>query len=158
MTDPSGTQRTPRTPRTPGTPRLTAGGFAFKVLLRVVVSAFVGSGLLIAWIWAYRSGVLDRVVNETTLGEFILLVVVGLPVALVFSALVAGPVLWLLKIRPVWPIILIGPILLGLAHYFKLPEQLTSLGDRWTVLVVLAGASYGLAGLLTAPALLRKKK
>lgn len=143
---------------TPHPSRLTAGGFALKVLVRVVVSAGVGSALLIAWIWAYRSGVLDRVVNETTLGEFILLIVVGLPIALVFSALVAGPVLWLLKIRPVWPIILVGPILLGLAHYFKVPEQLSSLGDRWTVLTLLAGASYGLAGLLTAPAILRHKK
>ncbi len=142
---------------TPHTPRLTAGGFAFKVLKRVVVSAVVGSALLVAWIWAYRSGVLDRVVNETTLGEFILLVVVGLPIALVFSALLAGPVLWLLKVRPVWPIILIGPILLGLAHYFKVPDQLSSLGDRWTVLVVLAGAAYGLAGLITAPTILRKR-
>ncbi|MFD0206344.1 MULTISPECIES: hypothetical protein [Saccharothrix] len=142
---------------TPHTSRLTAGGFAFKVLLRVVVSAAVGSALLVAWIWAYRTGVLDRVVNETTLGEFILLVVVGLPVALLFSALLAGPVLWLLKVRPVWPIILIGPVLLGLAHYFKLPDDLSSLGDRWTVLVLLAGASYGLAGLLTAPAILRKR-
>ena len=142
---------------TPPTSRLTAGGFAFKVLVRVVVSAFVGSALLIAWIWAYRSGVLDRVVNETTLGEFILLIVVGLPIALLFSALLAGPVLWLLKIRPVWPIILIGPILLGLAHYFKVPDRFTALGDQWTVLVLLAGASYGLAALLTAPAILRKK-
>lgn len=143
---------------TPHPTRLTAGGFAVKVLLRVVVSAVTGSALLVAWIWAYRSGVLDRVVDETTLGEFILLVVVGLPIALVFSALLAGPVLWLLKIRPVWPIILIGPVVLGLAHYFAVPDRLTSLGDRWTVLVLLAGASYGLAGLLTAPAILRRRK
>ncbi|MFI9010429.1 hypothetical protein ACIGNX_24650 [Actinosynnema sp. NPDC053489] len=141
----------------PRTHRPTAGGFAMKVLLRVVISAFVGSALLVAWIWAYRSGVLDRVVNETTFGEFILLVVIGLPIALLFSALLAGPVLWLLKVRPVWPIILVGPILLGLAHYFRLPDQLTGLGDRWTVLTLLAGASYGVAGLLTAPALLRKR-
>ena len=143
---------------TPHPTRLTAGGFAFKVLLRVVVSAVTGSALLIAWIWAYRSGVLDRVVDETTLGEFILLVVIGLPIALVFSALLAGPVLWLLKIRPVWPIILIGPVILGLAHYFAVPDRLSTLGDRWTVLVLLAGASYGLAGLLTAPAILRRRK
>ncbi|WP_433267900.1 hypothetical protein ACQPZF_02810 [Actinosynnema sp. CS-041913] len=139
------------------TTRPTAGGLAFKVLLRVVVSAVVGSALLIVWIWAYRSGVLDRVVNETTLGGFILLVVIGLPVALVVSALLAGPVLWVLKVRPVWPIVLIGPVLLGVAHYFKLPEQFSGLGDRWTVLTLLAGASYGLAGLLTAPAMFRKR-
>ncbi|TQM81408.1 hypothetical protein FHX81_3773 [Saccharothrix saharensis] len=141
----------------PDTSRLTAGGFAVKVLVRVLVSAFVGSALLIAWIWAYRSGVLDRVVNDTTFGEFILLVVVGLPIALLVSALLAGPVLWLLKVRPVWPIILLGPILLGLAHYFKLPDHLASLGDRWTVLTLMAGASYGAAALLTAPAILRKR-
>ncbi|MEV8438490.1 hypothetical protein AB0425_14020 [Actinosynnema sp. NPDC051121] len=143
---------------TPSPSRLTAGGFAFKVLTRVVVSAFVGSALLVAWIWAYRSGVLDRVLNETTLSEFILLIVVGLPVALLVSALLAGPLLWLLKVRPVWPVVLIGPILLGLAHYFKLPDQFSSLGDKWTVLVLLAGASYGLAGLITAPTILRKNK
>ncbi|MEU6149650.1 hypothetical protein ABZ816_06590 [Actinosynnema sp. NPDC047251] len=138
-------------------PRPTAGGFAFRVLLRVVVSAAVGAVLLIAWIWAYQSGVLDRVVNETSLGGFLLLVVVGLPVALLFSALLAGPVLWVLKVRPVWPIVLIGPVLLGLAHYFKLPDQFAGVGDKWTVLTLLAGASYGLAGLLTAPAMLKKR-
>lgn len=142
---------------TPSPARLTAGGFAFKALVRTVVSAAVGSALLVGWIQAYRSGVLDRVLNETTLGEFILLIVVGLPVALLVSALLAGPLLWLLKVRPVWPIVLIGPMLLGLAHYFKLPEQFSSLGDKWTVLVLLAGASYGLAGLITAPTILRKR-
>ncbi|MCE6994222.1 hypothetical protein LZG04_05250 [Saccharothrix sp. S26] len=142
---------------TPPTSRLTAGGFAVKVLVRVLVSAFVGSALLTAWIWAYRGGVLDRIVNESTLGEFILLVVIGLPIALLVSALLAGPLLWLLKVRPVWPIILLGPILLGLAHYFKLPDHFTSLGDKWTVLTLLAGASYGLAALLTAPTILRRK-
>ncbi|GAA3460016.1 hypothetical protein ACFFSW_12265 [Saccharothrix longispora] len=136
----------------------TAGRAAFTVLLRVVVSAVVGAALLIAWIWAYRTGVLDRVVDETTLSEFILLVVVGLPIALLVSALLAGPVLWLLTVRPVWPVVLIGPVLLGLAHYFTLPEQWSGLGDRWTVLVLLAAASYGLAGLLTAPAALRRRK
>ncbi|ONI90487.1 hypothetical protein ALI22I_12180 [Saccharothrix sp. ALI-22-I] len=140
------------------TPRPTAGGFAFKVLLRVVVSAVVGAALLIAWIWAYRAGTLERVVNQTDLGQFILLVVIGLPIALLVSALLAGPLLWLLRVRPVWPIVLTGPILLGLAHYFKLPEQFATLGDKWTVLTLLAGASYGLAGLLTAPTILRKKK
>ncbi|MGW4116692.1 hypothetical protein ACWEFJ_37955 [Actinosynnema sp. NPDC004786] len=141
---------------TPPTSRSAIGGFAFRVLLRVVFSAVVGSALFVAWIRAYRTGVLDRVVNETSLGEFILLVVIGLPIALVASALLAGPLLWLLKVRPVWPIVLIGPILLGLAHYFKVPERFTWIGDKWTVLVLLAGVSYGVAGLLTAPAVLRR--
>lgn len=139
------------------TPHRALGGFAFKVLVRVLVSAAVGSGLLIAWIWAYRAGLLDRVVNETSLGAFILLIVVGLPIALLVSALLAGPVLWLLKVRPVWPIVLTGPILLGLAHYFKLPEQFADVGDKWTVLTLFAGVSYGVAGLITAPTMLRKK-
>ncbi|MGM1064575.1 hypothetical protein [Saccharothrix sp. Mg75] len=136
----------------------TAGRAAFTVLLRVVLSAGVGAALLVAWIWAYRTGVLDRVVNETTLSEFILLVVVGLPVALLVSALLAGPALWLLKVRPVWPVVLVGPVLLGLAHYFRLPERWAGLGDRWTVLVLLAAACYGLAGLVTAPAAVRGRK
>jgi hypothetical protein len=135
----------------------TAGSFAFKVLLRVVVSGVVGAVLLIVWIWAYRAGLLDRVVNETSFSEFLLLVVIGLPVALLLSALLAGPVLWLLKVRPVWPVVLIGPVLLGLAHYFKLQERFSWLGDRWTVLTILAALSYGLAGLLTAPAMLKRK-
>lgn len=145
------------TPRTPRTPSPTGSGLAVKVLVRVVLSAAVGAALLLAWVWAYRSGLFGKVVNDTTFGEFILLVVIGLPVALVVSGLLAGPVLWLLKVRPVWPIVLIGPILLGIAHYFQLPDRLTGLGDRWTVLVLLAAASYGLAGLLTAPTMLRRK-
>lgn len=127
------------------------------VLLRVVVSAAVGSALLVAWIHTYRTGVLDRVVNETTLGAFILLVVVGLPIALLVSALLAGPLLWLLRVRPVWPVVVTGPVLLGLAHVFGLPGRFDHLGDRWTVLTLLAGASYGLAGLITAPTTRRAK-
>lgn len=140
------------------TPRPAAGGSAVKVLVRVLVSAAVGAALLAAWVWAYREGLLDRVVNETTFGEFLVLVVVGLPVALVVSGLMAGPVLWLLNVRPVWPVVLSGPVLLALAHFFGLPERLTGVGDRWTVLILLAGLSYGVAGLLTAPAGLRRRK
>ncbi|MEU4800936.1 hypothetical protein [Actinosynnema sp. NPDC023587] len=138
-------------------PRRTAGGFAFQVLLRVVVSAVVGAALLTAWIWAYRSGLLDRVVDDPALSDFLLLVVVGLPVALVFSSLLAGPVLWALRVRPVWPVVLAGPVLLGLAYYSGLPDRFTALGDKWTVLVLMAGAGYGLAGLVTVPAMFRQK-
>jgi hypothetical protein len=139
-------------------PRAASGGLALRVLLRVVVSAVVGAALLVAWVWAYRAGLLDRVVNDTAFGEFILLVVVGLPVALVVSGLLAGPALWLLGVRPVWPVVLAGPVLLAVAHLAGLPERMAGLGDRWTVLVLLAGLCYGLAGLLTAPAALRRRR
>ncbi|MFT7839425.1 hypothetical protein Q5530_25040 [Saccharothrix sp. BKS2] len=139
------------------TPRPTAGGFAVKVLVRVLLSAAVGAVLLLVWVRAHQAGMLDRVVNETTFGEFVMLVVIGLPVALVVSGLLAGPVLWLLGVRPVWPVVLTGPVLLALAHLVGLPGRLTGVGDRWTVLILLAGLSYGLAGLLTVPAMRRRR-
>jgi len=140
------------------TTRSSAGGFAFKVLLRVVISAAVGAALLLGWVAAFQSGSLKTMLDNTNLGEFVLLLVIGLPVALLVSVLLAGPVLWLLKVRPVWPIILAGPIIMGLAQYFKLPDQFAALGGKWAVQAMFAAASYGLAGLLTAPAALRKKK
>lgn len=140
------------------TTRSSAGGLALKVLLRVVISAAVGAALLLSWVAVFQSGSLKTMLDNTDLGGFVLLLVVGLPVALLVSVLLAGPVLWLLKVRPVWPIVLAGPIIMGLAQYFKLPDQLAELGDKWTVQALLAAASYGLAGLITAPAALRKKK
>lgn len=140
------------------TTRPTAGSLAFKLLLRVVISAAVGAALLLGWVAAFQSGSLKTMLDNTNLGGFILLLVIGLPVALLVSVLLAGPVLWLLKVRPVWPIVLAGPIIMGLAQYFKLPDHFADWGDKWTVQAILAAASYGLAGLLTAPAALRKKK
>lgn len=139
------------------TTRPTGGGLAFTVLLRVVISGVVGAGLLAAWISAYQAGLADRVVNETSLSEFLLLVVVGLPVALLVSALLAGPLLWLMRVRPVWPIVLLGPVILGVAYFLDLAERFPGL-DEWTALAVLAGLSYALAGLITTPAMFRGKR
>lgn len=139
------------------TPRPTTSGFALKVLFRVVLSAVVGAALLLAWLAAFQSEKLRSMLDSTNLGEFILLLVIGLPVALLISVLLAGPVLWLLKVRPVWPIVLLGPVLMGVAQYFKLPDELAWLGGKWTVQVLLAAASYGLAALVSAPAMLRNK-
>jgi hypothetical protein len=140
------------------TPRTTASGFAVKVLIRVVASAVTGAALLLLWVAAFQSEQLKSILDRTNLGGFVLLLLIGLPVALLVSVLLAGPVLWLLKVRPVWPIVLLGPIIMGLAQWFKLPDQLAGLGDKWTVQALLAAASYGLAALLTAPAILRKKR
>jgi hypothetical protein len=140
------------------TPRTTAGGFAVKVLIRVVVSAVVGAALLLLWVAAFQSEQLKSILDRTNLGEFVLLLIVGLPVALLVSVLLAGPILWILKVRPVWPIVLLGPIIMGLAQWFKLPDQFAGLGDKWTVQALLAAASYGLAALLTSPSILRKKR
>jgi hypothetical protein len=139
------------------TPRPTTSGFALKVLFRVVLSAVVGAALLLAWVAAFQSEKLRSILDSTNLGGFILLLVIGLPVALLISVLLAGPVLWLLKVRPVWPIVLLGPVLMGVAQYFKLPDELAWLGGKWTVQVLLAAASYGLAALVSAPAMLRDK-
>lgn len=140
------------------TPRPTASRLALKVFLRVVVSAVVGAALLLAWVAAVQSEKLRAILDSTELGEFILLLTIGLPVALLVSVLLAGPVLWLLKVRPVWPIVLLGPVIMGIVQYFKLPDELAWMGNKWTVQVILAAASYGLAALLSAPAMLRKKK
>jgi hypothetical protein len=139
------------------TPRPTTSGLTLKVFFRVVLSAAVGAALLLAWVAAFESEKLKSVLDSTNLGEFILLLVIGLPVALLVSVLLAGPVLWLLKVRPVWPIVLLGPVLMGVAQYFKLPDELAWLGGKWTVQAILAAASYGLAALLSAPAMLRRK-
>jgi hypothetical protein len=139
------------------TPRPTTSGFALKLLFRVVLSAAAGAALLLAWVAAFQSEKLRSILDSTNLGEFILLLAIGLPVALLVSVLLAGPVLWLLKVRPVWPIVLLGPVLMGIAQYFKLPDELAWLGSKWTVQALLAAASYGLAALISAPTMLRKK-
>ena len=139
------------------TPRPTAGGLAVKVFFRVVLSAVVGAALLLAWVAAFQSEKLKSILDSTNLGEFILLLVIGLPVALLVSVLLAGPVLWLFKVRPVWPIVLLGPVVMGVAQYFKVPDELAWLGGKWTVQTILAAVSYGLAALISAPAMLRKK-
>lgn len=123
----------------------------------MVVSAVVGATLLLGWVTAFRSGLLDWAINETDLGEFVLLLMVGLPMALLTSVLLAGPVLWLMRVRPVWPIVLLGPVVLAMAHAFRLPEEFKDIADEWTVQAFLAGASYALAGLVTAPTIFRKK-
>lgn len=140
------------------TPRPTASGFAVKVLVRVVVSAAVGAALLLAWVAAFQSEKLRALLDSTNLGQFILLLVIGLPVALLVSVLLAGPVLWVLKVRPVWPIVLLGPVIMGVIQYFGVPDDLAWMGGKWTVQAILAAASYGLAALLSSPTLLRKKK
>ena len=139
------------------TTRPTAGGFAVKVLIRVVVSAVVGAALLLAWVAAFQSQKLQALLDSTNLGQFILLLVIGLPVALLVSVLLAGPVLWVLKVRPVWPIVLLGPVIMGIIQYFGVPDDLAWMGGKWTVQAILAAASYGLAALLSSPAILRKK-
>ncbi|WNV82053.1 hypothetical protein [Umezawaea sp. Da 62-37] len=137
------------------TPRSTSNGLALKVLLRVVVSAAVGAALLLAWVAAFQSEKLRTMIDSTNLGQFLLLLVVGLPVALLTSVMLAGPVLWVLKVRPVWPIILLGPVLMGVAQVLKLPDDLSWLAGKWTVQALLAAASYGLAGLISAPAMIK---
>ncbi|MEO6083863.1 MAG: hypothetical protein ABIQ18_12250 [Umezawaea sp.] len=139
------------------TPRPTSNRILLRVFLRVVLSAVVGAALLLAWLAAFQSDKLKSILDSTNLGEFILLLVIGLPVALLVSVLLAGPVLWLLKVRPVWPIVLLGPVIMGVAQYFKVPDELAWMGGKWTVQVLLAAASYGLAALVSAPAMLRNK-
>jgi hypothetical protein len=139
------------------TPRPTSNRILLRVFLRVVLSAAVGAALLLAWLTAFQSDKLKSILDSTNLGEFILLLVIGLPVALLVSVLLAGPVLWLLKVRPVWPIVLLGPVIMGVAQYFKVPDELAWMGGKWTVQVLLAAASYGLAALVSAPTMLRKK-
>jgi hypothetical protein len=140
------------------TPRPTSGGLAIKVLIRVLVSAVVGAALLLGWVAAFQSEKLRSLLDSTDLGAFILLLVIGLPVALLVSVLLAGPVLWVLKVRPVWPIVLLGPVVMGVFQYFKVPDELAWMGGKWTVQAILAAASYGLAALLTAPAMRKKAK
>ncbi len=140
------------------TPRPTASGFALKVFIRVVVSAAVGAALLLAWVAAFQSEKLRTMLDSTELGEFILLLVIGLPVALLVSVLLAGPVLWVLKVRPVWPIVLLGPVIMGVVQFFKLPDEFAWMGGKWTVQAIFAALSYALAALVSAPTMLRKKK
>ncbi|WP_440900818.1 hypothetical protein [Actinosynnema sp.] len=137
-----------------------AGGFAFSALLRVVLSGVVGAGLCAAWIAAHQAGLLHRALGEASasLPDFLLLLFVGLPLALVASALLAGPLLWLLGVRPAWPIVLLGPVVLAVAHYFDMPNLLAGTGDQWVVLAILAGLSYALAGLLTIPTMLMRSR
>lgn len=120
------------------------------MLLRVILSMAVGAGLVLGWTWAYDSGSLKSWLDSTTMSSFLLLVLVGLPLALVLSLLLAGPLLWVLRVRPVWPIVLLGPVLLGVGLYFKVHEPLLGwFANRHHAEAVLAAVAYGLVGLFT---------
>lgn len=121
-----------------------------RLLFRVVLSMAVGAGLVLGWTWAYDSGSLKSWLDSTTMSSFLLLVLVGLPLALVLSLLLAGPLLWVLRVRPVWPIVLLGPVLLGVGLYFKVHEPLLGwFANRHHAEAVLAAVAYGLVGLFT---------
>lgn len=121
-----------------------------RLLLRVVLSMAVGAGLVLGWTWAYDSGSLKSWLDSTSMSTFLLLVLIGLPLALVLSLVLAGPLLWLFRVRPVWPIILLGPVVLGIGLYFKVHEPLLGwFTNRHHAEAVLAAVAYGLVGLVT---------
>ncbi|MFS8104315.1 hypothetical protein LFM09_45135 [Lentzea alba] len=126
------------------------GSTGRRLLFRVVLSMAVGAGLVLAWTWAYESGFLKTWLDSKPMSAFLLLVLIGLPLALVSSLLVAGPILWVFGVRPVWPIILLGPILLGLGLYFKLHEPVLGwFTNRHHAEALLAAVAYGLVALFT---------
>ncbi|SEQ23490.1 hypothetical protein SAMN05216188_102499 [Lentzea xinjiangensis] len=121
-----------------------------RLLFRVVLSMAVGAGLVLGWTWAYESGFLKSWLDSTSMSTFLLLVLIGLPLALVSSLVLAGPVLWAFGVRPVWPIILLGPVLLGLGLYLKVHEPILGwFANRHHAEAVLAAVAYGLVGLVT---------
>lgn len=118
--------------------------------MRVLMSMVVGAGLVLGWTWAYDSGWLKSWLDSTSLSQFLILVLVGLPMALVLSLLLAGPLLRLFGVRPVWPIILLGPVLLGLGLYLKVHEPLLQwFANRHHAEAALAAVAYGVVGLIT---------
>ncbi|KOV89762.1 hypothetical protein [Nocardia sp. NRRL S-836] len=121
-----------------------------RLLLRVVLSMVVGAGLVLGWTWAYEGGALKSWLDSTSMSEFLLLVLIGLPLALVSSLVLAGPVLWVFGVRPVWPVILLGPVLLGIGLYFKVHEPVLGwFSNRHHAEALLAAVAYGLVALFT---------
>jgi hypothetical protein len=121
-----------------------------RLLFRVVLSMAVGAGLVLGWTWAYESGFLKSWLDSTSMSTFLLLVLIGLPLALVSSLVLAGPVLRIFGVRPVWPIILLGPIVLGIGLYFKVHEPVLGwFTNRHHAEALLAAVAYGLVGLFT---------
>ena len=121
-----------------------------RLLLRVVLSMAVGAGLVLGWTWAYEGGVLKSWLDGQSMSEFLLLVLIGLPIALVSSLVLAGPVLWVFGVRPVWPIILLGPVVLGVGLYFKVHEPVLGwFANRHHAEALLAAVAYGLVALFT---------
>ncbi|WP_154697253.1 hypothetical protein [Lentzea guizhouensis] len=121
-----------------------------RLLLRVLLSMAVGAGLVLGWTWAYEGGVLKSWLDSQSMSEFLLLVLIGLPIALVSSLVLAGPVLWVFGVRPVWPIILLGPVVLGVGLYFKVHEPLLGwFSNRHHAEALLAAVAYGLVALFT---------
>lgn len=126
------------------------GSTGRRLLFRVVLSMAAGAGLVLGWTWAFESGFLRTWLDNTSMSEFLLLVLVGLPLALVSSLVLAGPVLWVFGVRPVWPIILLGPVVLGIGLYLKVHEP--ALGwftNRHHAEALLAAVAYGLVALVT---------
>jgi hypothetical protein len=66
-------------------------------------------------------------------------------VAAAIAVVAAWPTLYLLRVRPAWPVALIGPITLGGLGWLTID----GLGHGWTVLPLVSPLSYGVAALAT---------
>jgi hypothetical protein len=127
--------------------------------VRVLVAAVLGAGLVLGW-WAFfrafpnlpvRVGD-EKCRNDLGCGLGAAYVSIILTVALVIavSVLVAWIVLWAIRMRPAWPVAILGPVVGWLLALLlaKLLHQ-SSLSTVWLAVLAMA-AGYGLTGLITA--------
>jgi hypothetical protein len=123
---------------------------------RVVASAGVAGGLgLVLWLVTFagsRSHVTSRLTCGGDTGGCLELAIIGSIAALLAIVILAWPLLYAARVRPAWPVALIGPVvaLVASREYLRLADSslLTSL---WLVLAI----SYAAAAVISAPRLYR---
>lgn len=127
--------------------------------VRVLVAAVLGAGLVLGW-WAFFRAFPELPVHligdekcrndlGCGLGAAYLSIVITVTLVLAVSVLVAWIVLSAIRIRPAWPVAILGPVLGWLVALLlgkALHEASLSLG----VAVAAMAAGYALAGLLPA--------
>ena len=122
---------------------------------RLVASAGVAGGLgLVLWL-AVLAGSRSHVTSRLTCGSpwgCLGLAIIASLAALLAIVILAWPLLYAARVRPAWPVALIGPMvaLVVSREYVKLADRslLTSL---WLVLAI----SYAAAAVISAPRLYR---
>jgi hypothetical protein len=122
---------------------------------RVVASAGVAGGLgLVLWLVAlagYRSHVTSGLTCGGPWGCLGLAIIASLA-SLLAIVILAWPLLYAARVRPAWPVALIGPMvaLVASREYLKLADR-SLLTGLWLVLAI----SYAAAAVISAPRLYR---
>jgi hypothetical protein len=128
-------------------------------LLRALAGVGLGGGLVLIWWGLFRLSPRWplRLVGDDTcrsdlgcgLGAAIVSLIITVAVVLAISMAAGWLLLWAVRVRPAWPVALVGPILGWVVWWLANPVLQHVFGDTTWRAVVAFAVGYGLAGLIT---------